>query len=513
MKLDYEGLADPTCVVFGYLFPRDQAALRSTSRTFVQRFNRAVWYGCGIPYAGCRKTVFKTLEEAEEATDCRWAPIGLLRNDQKQWHVNGFGTLVVDVSCSGVAAAGHRICRILCDPSEGNLMMFKSLIVLPSNKASSFDKLIVLEQNDRTKHLRIVTKHLDLRAFDQVKCLDRRSFTAPGQYSSLDVINQLPKLVMLGYGVGWDNTCLCTVELCNLENLEFIWHRVFYNMPGVREVTLQNLPRLKYIGDQFCHTCNRLTEFSAKNLPMLEQIGAKPLSVCYELRSVSFVDCPKLHTIGDEFLRESGFYDCVVDLSGLPALTKAPSQLLQSSYCSRLRFIAPPNMTELGTGFLQESHSLGEIQFENTQHITSFGDHWMQYCECLQSVPFESFPSLTSVGSGWLSQSRFVKRVDLSSLKNLESIGDDAFKDSSGLEECCLDGLSKLSSIGGGFLHGTPPCTLKVRGCTALIRIGVMADDKTRRRLKAIKGAKDLPPRVQALLEENIVGCSCCSAM
>ena len=514
MTFYHEGLADPTCVVFSYLLPRDQAALRSTSRTFVQRFNRAVWYGCGIPYAGC-ETVFKTLEEAEEAneTGCRWAPVALLRDDHQQRHDFEGGTLLMDISYGGATCSleANHCCQLLSDRSAANLMRFKSVIVIPSATASSVRSLKLLESSPETMYLRSPTQWLDLRAFVHVEALTCQSLTH-SRVSSLDFLNHLPRLVSIGNNIAYSSSLVGEVHLCDLQNLETIGSSVLYHSPNIEKVILENLPRLQLMGQHFCGCCCSLKVFAAKNLPVLEEIGGGMLGDCENLESVSFAGCPNLRTIGNEFLHRSGRSTLVVDLSGLPSLISAPSRLLLRSGIKKLRFIAGPNLKDLGSCFLMRCSHLNLIHFENTERITSFGDFWMAHCTSFESMSFELFPSLTSVGSGWLSQCRFLKRVDLSSLKKLQTIGDDAFKDSLALEACCLNGLSNLSSIGGGFLHGTQPCSLDVHGCRALVCVGVTTDDKTRRRLKAIKGAKDLPPPLRAVLEESVIRSSC-SAM
>ena len=511
MNLDDEGLADPTCVVFSYLCPRDQAALRSTSRIFVQRFNRAVWYGCGIPYAGCQ-TVFKTLEEANEATEtgCRWSPVSLLQRGKRQSRSIQGGTLLMDVSCSEVISigvshpGGRKYCQLLTRHEEGNLMLFQSVIVVPSKTASDIHMLSILVNAPGVIDHVATTAHLDLRAFDHIDELMSASLSKQ-QAASLNFVNHLPKMVSIGDNVAYFSNIVGEVHLCNLHNLEIIGSSLLNYSQHLERIVLENLPCLRTIGPQFCGSGNCMKEFSAKKLPLLQEIGGGMLRGCVALESVSFVDCPKLHDLGDDFLQGSGGPSMLLDFSGLPALTKAPTQLLRSSRVKNLRFIAAATMKEMSSGFLLQCQELEEVQFENTKGITSLGDSWMEQCTRVQSISFEAFPSLTSVGSGWLQRCRALKRLDLSPLKKLETIGDDAFRECLELEECSLNGLSSLSTIGGGFLHGTTaPCTLKVRGCRALASIQMTVGGNTVRRLKAVDGAKDLPRRVRSLLEGSI---------
>ena len=511
MQLDHEGLADPTCVVFGYLLPRDQAALRSTSRTFVRRFNRAVWYGCGIPYAGCQ-TVFKTLEEAEEATEtgCRWAPIALLRDDHQQRHDIEGGTLLMDISYGAATCSleANHGCQLLCDRSAAKLMRFKSVIVLPSTTASSIRSLKLLESTIETVYLQSLTQWIDLRAFDHVEELLNGSLTN-GRVSSLNFTDQLPKMVSIGDNVAYSSSLVREVHLCNHRSLETIGSAVFYHSANIEKVVLEDLPRLKTVGEQFCALCGSLKVFSAKNIPVLKEVGGEMLGGCVALESVSFVDCPTLSVIGDKFLQGSGGSCMVVDLSGLAALSIAPAYMISQSDVVKLRFIASPNMQEVKKAFLLECRQLKEVEFVNTESITSFAYLTMAGCSSIESISLEAFPSLTSVGSAWLSYCRSLQRLDLSPLKKLERIGDEAFMECNTLTECSLKGLSKLSSIGAKFLHGTFLCTLNVCGCTALASIGVMEDDKRQRGLKAIEGANDLPPQLRAVLEETVVRRSC----
>ena len=516
MQLDGEGLADPTCVVFSYLLPRDQAALRSTSTTFVQRFNRAVWYRCGIPYAGCQ-TVFETLEEAEEATDCRWAPVSPYPYHKRaDIDESSAGTLVIDLSrMLTTHPGGADGFQLLSRPEEQSLLLFKSIIVLPSKSAASSIRHIklLIGAADATRSNAVATQNLDLRAFGHVEKLMSGSLTLL-RSSSLDFINHLPRLVSIGDDFASSSRALSEVHLCNLPHLESIGSFALGGSPTLEKVVVENLPRLKTLGKRFCSSCDSLIVFSAKGLPKLEEIGREMLIHCTALASVSFAGCPNLRSIGDFFLYGSGGPSLMVDLGGLPSLSAAPNQILYVSYVRHLQFIASPNMTTIGNGFLAYCNRLEDVKFTNTEQVMQVGSQWMRQCAHLEAVSFDTFCSLTSVGSDWLLLANRLIRVDLSPMKNLQAIGDSSFNACWALKECSLHGLANLTTIGTGFLTSAAPtgCTLDVRGCTALTSMGIAVDDVRYRRLKAIKGAKDLPPPVRALLEESVVRRSCCCA-
>ena len=448
-----EGMRDATCLIYSYLMPQSQFALRATSREFRRRFNQAAEFHRFVAasvteHEPSELPSLSTLDDVIHG-DRSWIPINLchLPNISKRQV-----TLILNIDLLDVCTMSFL--QVINGFLEDQwfvrfLAIFgsrKELVAiandfghLQSRKVSSCLRAVDFDGLRSVNHIGShflanaqMLKAVDLKPFSSVRRIDSHFLAGCCNLTSLD-LTQLSEL-KVGCGDNFLEDCkqIQELDLAMFCGVKKIGSGFLSGCTGLQRVTC-SLPRMSRFVEEEDETSQRdqANNISLSVDPTLEAIPPLFMIHCTSLKSIDWTPFKNVKTIGSRFLAYSSGIEL---LSFGPLAGKVES--IDDLFLLRCTSLVRLDLSALSQGA-----------------ISKIRNGFCCGCESLQAVTFgKVFCSVTIIGSEFFKYCRSLKTLDLSWASNVTSIGNHFLHGASGLLSLDISALTKVQKAPVGFL-------------------------------------------------------------
>ena len=148
-----------------------------------------------------------------------------------------------------------------------------------------------------------------------------------------------------------------------------------------------------------------------------------------------------------------------LDLSAVSTVTRIEANFLYN--CTKLTSLdlsSFNSLTHIENGFLTTCESLTSVDLSSLNNVTHIGDWFISNCS-LTAVDLSSFNSLTRIGNGFVTGCRSLKSIDVTPLKNVTVIGYSFLLNCTSLTSLDLSSLTHLTHLRTYFLNGCESLT------------------------------------------------------